>query len=90
MIKIRKGPKIDYWKIISTNKLFDDDRLILTITAEEIVISRSSLDDDHKANSVFEHPMGRCLTKTSEYLREGDYLIDMEESDEDNLVIPLL
>ena len=90
MIKIRKGPKIDYWKIISTNKLFDDDRLILTITEEEIVISRSSLDDDHKANSVFAHPMGRCLTKTSEYLREGDFPIDMEESDEDNLIIPLL
>ncbi len=90
MIKIRKGPKIDYWKIISTNKLFDDDRLILTITSEEIVISRSSLDDDHKANSVFAHPMGRCITKTSEHLREGDYPIDMEESDEDNLIIPLL
>jgi len=90
MIKIRKGPKIDFWKIISTNKLFDDDRLILTITEEEIVISRSSLDDDHNANSVFDHPMGRCITKTSEHLREGDFLIGREDSDEDNLHIPLL
>ena len=90
MIKIIKGPKINSFKIFCNDKLFDDERLILTITEEEMIISRSSLDDDHKANAVFNGKYGRCLTRTSEYLKIGDFPIDREDSDEDNLIVSLL
>lgn len=90
MIKVIAGPKINSFKIFCDDKLFDDERLILTITEEEMIISRSSLDDDHKANAVFNGRYGRCLTRTSEYLKIGEYQIDREDSDEDNLYIPLL
>ena len=90
MIKIRQGPKIGSYKIYSKDPLFNDDRLIIKITEFEIILSRSGLDDYDKANVVFNGSLGRCVSKSSSILKPGDYLIDKEDSDCDNLYVPLL
>ena len=89
MIRIRVGPKLGSFKIFCKDPLFNDERLLLKITDEEIVISRSGLDDYDRANVVFNGSMGRCVSKSSIHLKTGDYPIDREDSDIDNLYIPL-
>jgi len=89
MIKIRTGPKLGSFKIFCSDPLFDDERLLLKITDEEMIISRSGLDEYDRSNVVSNSYLGRCVSKSSIHYKPGDYLIDREDSDIDNLYIPL-